>query len=156
MSLFGCYLNDHKMIVDVKLLNNVSCIFSYLYMDLPVDVCDKVRYNLWFFLIVRCRWCLQGRIEWISQKRTCWRWLQWCWSSCHSIENWNYYSGNPNPKCLGRERSTYPRIDFCCPEKIQLPRRKCWGRFLSLWVIISLYICRKQIFWHNALFIIFC
>ena len=88
---------------------------------------DFKQFMLSFSLLVRCRWCFQGWIKRIPQAGTCWRWIQWCWSSSYSIENWNYYPRNKNSKRFGWERTKNPWIDICCPKKIQLPRWQCWG-----------------------------
>ena len=88
--------------------------------------CDGVKLNN-KFILVRCRWCLQGWIERVLEERTRRRWLFWCWGSSHSPQNWNYYLGNTNPECPGGEGTKNPWIDVCCTEEIQLPRGSCWA-----------------------------
>ena len=94
--------------------------------------CDGVKLNN-KFILVRCRWCLQGWIERVLEERTRRRWLFWCWGSSHSSQNWNHYLGNTNPECPGGEGTKNPWIDVCCTEEIQLPRGNCWGN--DHWII---------------------
>ena len=58
------------------------------------------------FISLVCRWRrIQSWTQRVFDSWACWGWIFWCWSTSHSYEDRNHYHGNPNTKCIGRERA---------------------------------------------------
>lgn len=105
------------------------------------------RFDLVYFSIVCCRRCLQGWIEFLLDSWIGRRWLFWGWGiymqlvfvsklcqtflillgSIGSYSHWNHHSSYSYPECFGWERSSYPRVDICCPEEIWISGGNCWA-----------------------------